>query len=104
MSAMWRAAAVTYPVTYPVTYHQTFLSKTYLRTYNRAYKSFLSGTTFPKGDQKFFNRNNEVQMLQEVLKAEPQFSLLTGPVHSGKSTLVTQVLDKLSTEKPKPAI
>ena len=86
-----------------VTYHQIFHSNTYLRTYNRAYKSFMSGTSssFPRGPMKFFIRTDEVKVLQDVLKAEMQFSLIMGPVHSDKSTLLTEVLDRLGDKKAK---
>jgi len=34
------------------------------------------------------------------INAEPQFFLVTSPVHSGQSTLVMEVLDQVKTEKP----
>jgi len=79
-----------------VHYHQTYLST-----------SFLSSATFSRGykkDTEFFNRTYEVETVREVLHSRPQFSLITGPVHSGKSALVTEVLQTLRTERPSPSI
>jgi len=46
-------------------------------------------------DSKIFNRADEIATFERVLKSKPQFSLVTGPLHSGKSTLLMEVLDRI---------
>ena len=46
-------------------------------------------------DSKIFNRADEIATFKRVLKSKPHFSLVTGPVHSGKSTLLMEVLDRI---------
>jgi len=44
-------------------------------------------------EAKIFNRTREIATLRSVLKVKPQFSFISGPVHSGKSTLMMEVID-----------
>ena len=51
-----------------------------------------------------FNRCREFQALRTTLKDVPQWSVISGPVNSGKSTLLLEVINNLKREKPKPSI
>ena len=55
-------------------------------------------------EAKIFNRTHEIATLQSVLKVKSQFSLISGPVHSGKSTLMSEVLDRINNGKQHPSI
>jgi len=46
----------------------------------------------------FYNRKKEVDLLCRTLKRKPQFSVVGGPVHSGKTTLILEVLRKLESQ------
>ena len=44
---------------------------------------------------KFFNRSNELNYLLGRLKSIPSLSVLTGPINSGKSMIITELIDDL---------
>ena len=51
-----------------------------------------------------FNRSRDFQALHGTLKDVPQWSVISGPVNSGKSTLLLEAVNGLKKEKPKPSI
>ena len=55
--------------------------------------------------EKLFNRAKEVEFVSNLLKTnQPQLSLITGPVNSGKSMLLRHVLNELSKGSVAPKI
>ena len=56
----------------------------------RNFKSVSSSTT-----STFFNRNKEMDLFYSGLKGEPTFNVITGPVNSGKSKMLTKLSDTL---------
>ena len=55
--------------------------------------------------EELFNRANEVEFVTNLLKTnQPQLTLITGPVNSGKSMLICHVLDEPSKEIVPPKI
>ena len=55
--------------------------------------------------EKLFNRAKEVEFVSNLLKTnQPQLSLITGPVNSGKSMLLRHVLNELSKGSVVPKI
>lgn len=67
------------------------------------------GTSFCASPQRnyaasFYNRTKEVDLLYGSLKDAPKFSVIGGPVHSGKSALMSEVLSRIESEKPRPAV
>ena len=53
--------------------------------------------------KEIFNREKETKCLTNLLvNKEPQLSLITGPVNSGKSILMNHILDTLPERKPSP--
>ena len=51
------------------------------------------------GAVNFFNRCQEIEKLNKLLKSEPQLSVLTGPVNSGKSILVMKIIRDIKKAK-----
>ena len=51
-----------------------------------------------------FNHSREFQALRGTLKDVSQWSVISGPVNSGKGTLLLEVINGLKKEKPKPSI
>ena len=43
----------------------------------------------------FFNRSKELQLLEDVTKGDTKITTITGPVNSGKSRLLTKLMEKL---------
>jgi len=43
-------------------------------------------------------------MICDTLKNEPQFSIVGGPVDSGKSTLMSEVLRRMESKRVRPAV
>ena len=55
--------------------------------------------------EELFNRDKEVKFVTDLLKTnQPQLSLITGPVNSGKTMLLRHVLNELSKEIVAPKI
>ena len=77
------------------------------------FKDFLS--SFPlcilKGSRtvhtsvdEFFNRKQELESVYTLLKSDPRFSVIMGPVNSGKSLLLTKVLQDLKQKDKTPIL
>jgi len=64
----------------------------FLRTFLQRTISSYTSRNVPN---TFFNRSKELQAMETILKRNPQFSIITGPVHSGKSVLLSQVMDNI---------
>lgn len=51
-----------------------------------------------------FNRTQEINILSTVLKADPQLTVVTGPVNSGKSFLMAKILEGIKKDKTVPVL
>ena len=57
---------------------------------------YLSSWLFENDtDQEMFNRQREIKCLSQLLKSKPEFSIITGPVDSGKTRLIEHILHEL---------
>ena len=54
----------------------------------------------PNADPDMFNRIVELQKFTQLLKSPPGFTVVTGPVNSGKSRLIDCVVTNLATSVP----
>ena len=52
----------------------------------------------------FFNRIQEIKMMNNLLKSDPQLSVITGPVNSGKSMLLKKVIMELKKVEKTPVL
>ena len=50
---------------------------------------------------RMFNRTREVETFRDTLENMPQWYIVSGPVNSGKSTLIREVVDRIKEEKPR---
>jgi len=48
----------------------------------------------------FYNRSKEIPFMKKVLESMPRFSIVTGLVHSGKSVLLSKVVENLHSSRP----
>ena len=46
----------------------------------------------------FFNRSREIDLLKTTLNSKPTLNVITGPVNSGKSILLTQIAESLKSQ------
>ena len=51
-----------------------------------------------------FNRSRELNALRGTLNDVPQYSIISGPVNSGKSTLLLEAIKTLKLESPDRSI
>lgn len=58
----------------------------------------------PLKGEAFFNRKKEIEALMSILNGEPELSLVSGPVDSGKSALMLHVLQKLAAVNNRPVL
>ncbi len=66
--------------------------------FSRYFQSRLYGTDVrsPIPRESFYNRKREIEDFREVLEGKPQISVISGPVNSGKTTLILLLLEELS--------
>lgn len=76
----------------------------YISHIPRAYSSFIKfkSSVDVAVDLDMFNRNREIECLSRLLVDKPQFSILTGPVDSGKTRLVERLLQELPSKSTHP--
>eukprot|EP01067_Filipodium_phascolosomae_P004670 Filipodium_phascolosomae@DN2795_c0_g3_i8.p1 len=71
------------------------------RTQKRTFASYVQASL---SEEDFFNREREIQGLTSMLRAEPQLSIVSGPVNSGKTALILKILDDLSQNNNRPVL
>lgn len=52
----------------------------------------------------FFNHTEEIEAIKDLLKSDPQLSVITGPVNSGKSLLLRRVLQEIQMKEDVPIL
>jgi AAA+ ATPase superfamily predicted ATPase len=77
--------------------HPSFYTETIKRTYATTIQT-------PIDQDKFFNREREIKALTTMLKMEPQLSIISGPVNSGKTSLILKILKDISKDNKRPVL
>ena len=64
----------------------------------------LRGFVLGFGPTDFYNRITEINMLTRLLKSDPQLTVVTGPVNSGKSLIMSKILEDVGKDKTVPVL
>lgn len=67
-------------------------------------RTFSSQIRAPLQGKEFFNRNREISALTKLLESKPQISLVSGPVNSGKTSLMLKILEDISKKNNRPVL
>ena len=52
----------------------------------------------------FLNRTEEIDIIKSVLKSNPQLSVITGPVNSGRLLLICKVTEDIRKDEKTPVL
>ena len=74
------------------------------RSYISAWCSFRASFFTSSQRNQFYILKEQVHLFCRTLKGVPQYLVVGGPVHSGKTTLILEVLCKLESQKQVPTI
>lgn len=72
--------------------------------WNTFRRSYATTIQVPIEQDKFFNREKEIKALTIMLNMEPQLSIVSGPVNSGKTSLLLKILKDLSENNSRPVL
>jgi hypothetical protein len=67
-------------------------------------RSYATNIQVPIEQDKFFNREREIKALTTMLKMMPQLSVISGPVNSGKTSLILKILRDISENNNRPVL
>lgn len=70
-----------------------------LRHFERLYGTDVRS---PLPKEEFYNRTKELAAFRRMLEQKPQVSVISGPINSGKTTLILHLLEEMSRNKEKP--
>lgn len=75
------------------------LGSPFLRHIGRLYGTDIRS---PLPREEFYNRTRELAALRQMLERKPQVSVISGPINSGKTTLILHLLEEMSKSKIEP--
>jgi hypothetical protein len=67
-------------------------------------RNYATTIQAPIEQDKFFNREREIKALTTMLKMKPQLSIVSGPVNSGKTSLLLKILRDISENNKRPVL
>ena len=77
----------------------------FTKSLNESQKSNLATyIQAPLTDSEFFNRQKEIKALTTMFNMKPQLSIISGPVNSGKTSLLLKILKDISENHHRPVL
>ena len=67
-------------------------------------RKFATTIQPPLTGKEFFNREREIKAIKNILNGKPEFGIFSGPVNSGKTSLLLKILEEESKNNNRPVL